>query len=423
VAAIPVLMPRLGMTMEEGTVVAWQVETGKRVEKGELLFVLETEKSETEIEATAAGFLRHVYVAAGDTAPCGALLAALTGTADEAFDAAAFERMHAAPAVAARGAEAPAGAAPPRKVRRGGPVAPAARKLARELGIDPAEVPGSGPGGRVTRRDVEAFAVARRDRIEVGAGVRLEVPRQGSGDPLLLLPGFGTDVSSFALEIPALAADFEVFGVNPRGVGRSDAAPADWSVAQAAADAAAVAPGPAHVVGASLGSAIAIELALAHPDRVRSLALLTPFVVATPRLAAVLRAWIEGAAAGPQVLARQLLPWLFSDELLRDDERRELTCRGLARSVAKVPPTSLAHAAAGLLAWSGTRVSDVSRIGVPTLVLVGGADLLTPGGEALAARIPGARCVRIEGAGHALAGEAPEAVCAALREHLHAARA
>lgn len=420
-AAIPVLMPRLGMTMEEGTVVAWQVETGQRVEKGELLYVLETEKSEAEIEATAAGFLRHVYVAAGDTAPCGALLAALTATAGEDFDATAFQRAHAPEAPAAPGLAAPAGEAPPREVRRGGPVAPAARKLARELGIDPGEVPGSGPGGRVTRRDVEAFAGAGCTRVLVGGGVRLEVPRQGSGDPLLLLPGFGTDVSSFALQIPALAADFEVFGVNPRGVGRSDAARAGWTVAQAAADAAAVAPGPAHVVGASLGSAVAIELALAHPDRVRSLALLTPFAIATPRLAAVLRAWTELAAAGPELLARQLLPWLFSDALLRDDERRELAFRGLARSVAKVSPAGLAHTAAGLLAWSGTRTADVSRIAVPTLVLVGGADLLTPDGEALAARIPGARCVRIEGAGHALAGEAPEAVCAALREHLRAA--
>ena len=88
-------------------------------------------------------------------------------------------------------------------------------------------IAGSGPGGRVTREDVEAWVERRRDLVEVAPGVALEVPQQGSGDPVLLLPGFGTDVSAFAPQIAALAERFRVLGVNPRGVGLSDAPEAD----------------------------------------------------------------------------------------------------------------------------------------------------------------------------------------------------
>jgi pimeloyl-ACP methyl ester carboxylesterase len=76
--------------------------------------------------------------------------------------------------------------------------------------------------------------------------------------------------------------------------------------------------------------------------------------------------------------------------------------------------------AAGLAAWSGTREKDLARIAAPTLVLAGGADLLTPHAEAIASAIPGARCVVVPGAGHALASDAPEALAEALAAHLAA---
>jgi pyruvate dehydrogenase E2 component (dihydrolipoamide acetyltransferase) len=442
---IAVRMPKLGMTMEEGTVVEWRVAPGGRVEKGRILLVIESEKNEAEIEATASGFLRHVYVSPGEVAPCGALLAALTETADEPFDAPAYAaaeapaKPRAAPVAAT--APAPAASAPARAGERRA-IAPAARALAKKLGLDAERVPGSGPGGRVTREDVEAFAAraarhervtapvprsdaeaseaaARRERlVAVAPGVALEVLREGQGDPVLLLPGFGTDVSSFALLTPQLTPRFSVLAVNPRGVGASEGAGGD--VPTLAADAAAVlesaAQGrPAHVVGASLGAAVAIELALTRPDRVRSLTLITPFVAASPRLLATLDAWQRLAAeVSPATLARALAPLLFSDALLADAPRRERTLRGLAASAARVPAATLACMAAGLAAWSGTREKELGRIAAPTLLLAGGADLLTPDGEAIARAIPGARCVVVPGAGHALASDAPGAVAEAL---------
>jgi pimeloyl-ACP methyl ester carboxylesterase len=419
-------MPRLGMTMEEGRVVAWHIGMGERVERGQVLLVIETEKAEAEIEATASGTLRAIYVEAGNTVACGTLLGALTDTPDEAFDAEEFRRANDRPiakrsdAAASATTSFPAARAEPALPPRAqAPVAPAARARARELGVDVTQVQGTGPGGRVTRQDVDAFAEARRWRIDVGA-VSLDVPRSGAGDPVWLLPGFGVDASAFARQSEALTARASVFGVNPRGVGLSDAPAGEaYSVSQAAADAAALPGGPAHVVGASLGAAVALELALAYPERVRSLALVTPFVEAGARLLAVLELWCRVAAeASAEVLASALLPWLFSETLLADPAARARTARGLAGTLSRAGPAALARSASGLRAWSGTRARDLGRVAARTLVVVAGGDLLTPGGERIAGEIPGARCFRAEGSGHAVCLEAAEEVTRALELHL-----
>jgi pimeloyl-ACP methyl ester carboxylesterase len=434
-SAIPIAMPRLGMTMEEGTVVEWPVPMGARVEKGQVVLVIETEKAESEIEATASGTLRHVFAEPGETRPCGALLAVLTDEPDEDFDPESFERAYVPPPGSGGGQEEVEAAAPAADTRAPAgetrapasrkAVAPAARALAKKLGIDLASVEGSGPGGRVTRADVEAAATRRERLVRVEPGVGLEVLREGQGDPVVLLPGFGSDVSSFALQVPALARGNAVIGVNPRGVAGSDA-PADgvYPVARAADDVAAVlADVPrAHVIGASLGAATALELALRHPDRVRSLTLITPFLEATPRLVAFAAAWTRLAEeASPEAIAAFLAPWLFGNALLADDAARARTLRGLAQSVRRIPAATLARTAAGMQAWSGTRNGDLEKIEVPTLVLAAGDDLLTPDAEGVAARVRGARCVSIPGAGHALAIDAADAVTREIRAHLEAA--
>jgi pimeloyl-ACP methyl ester carboxylesterase len=176
------------------------------------------------------------------------------------------------------------------------------------------------------------------------------------------------------------------------------------------------------VVGASLGAAVALELALTAPERVRSLTLITPFVVADARLRAVCDAWRQLAAeVAPESVARMLLPWFFSAIFLEDEMRRRRVLRGLATTVAKVPAASLARSSAGLHAWSGSRVDELSRVKVPTLVVVAGADLITPNAAAIAEGIRGARCCVVSEAGHAVAIEAPGAVTEAITAHLAAA--
>jgi pyruvate/2-oxoglutarate dehydrogenase complex dihydrolipoamide acyltransferase (E2) component len=424
--ATAISMPKLGMTMEEGTVIQWPLSLGDRVEKGRLVLVIESEKNEADVEAPAAGFLRHVYVEEGETVPCGTLLGAITETADEAFDHDAFHAAENHPeqkaggALQVRGAAAPPPGCAAPAARTDKPVAPAARAAARKLGVDPQAVPGTGPGGRVTRQDVEAWAAVREALVPVAEGVALEVLTLGDGDLVVLLPGLGTDVSAFARQTPVLAEHFRVHGVNPRGVGLSDGPAADaYDVAQTAADAAATYEGAAHVVGASLGAAAALELALGHPGRVKSLTLITPFTRATARLEAIGEGWRRMAAeAAPETLAAALLPWFFSSGFLADDAARGRTLRGLAQSVARVPAATLDRMCAGMHRWSGTRAGDLEKISVRTLVVAAGDDLLAPDAEAVAAAIPGARLLVVEGAGHAVALEAPDAVNEAITAHL-----
>lgn len=424
----PIGMPKLGITMEEGTVIEWPHSIGDRVEKGEVVLIIESEKAEVEIEASASGFVRHYYAEPGDTLPCGALLGAITNTEDEDFDPAAFEATQVVeePKLARTTSAAPRAAVrPAAPARRTGatPATPAARVRARSLDVDIGRVAGTGPGGRITREDVDAYAEARERLVAVADEVSLDVPQEGSGDPVLLLPGLGTDASAFAQQIPVLAEAHRVFAVNPRGVAGSDAPEEDaYTVPQAAADAAALIGSPAHVIGASLGAAVALELALEKPSLVRSLTLVTPFVTADARLEAVSDSWCRLAEeVSPEALARSLLPWFFSTGFLADGARRERVVRGLTTTVARVPATTLRRAVAGLHAWSGSREGDLGRVSVPTLVVAAGGDLLTPDAPRMAEAIPGASCVVVPDAGHGVTIESAEQLNRAVLAHLQTA--
>jgi pimeloyl-ACP methyl ester carboxylesterase len=418
-----IAMPRLGMTMREGTVVSWRVRAGQSVARGETLLVIESEKAEVEIESPEAGFLRHIYVEEGVTVACGTLLAALTLNADEPFDPEAF-RAASGP-VGAQAAEAPrpqvVPPAPSAALRESAPppATPAARRSARELGIDLARLEGTGPGGRIVREDVEAFAARLESRMPVGQGVSLEVKAVGEGTPVVLIPGFGTDFTAFARQMPVLAERHRVVAVNPRGVGVSDAPDQElYGVAHAAEEVAALVQEGAHWIGASLGAAVALELAFRRPEAVRSLVLLTPFVKATGRLLAVTEAWCLLAAEAPAELAASaLVPWLFSSGHLAPPPRRQRAVRALAEILPRISPAALRRWMAGLQDWSGSREDDLSRLTSPTLVVGAGEDLLTPGAEKLA-EVPKARGVVIPGAGHAVALEAAEAVNEVILQHL-----
>jgi pyruvate dehydrogenase E2 component (dihydrolipoamide acetyltransferase) len=161
---IAVTMPKWGIEMQEGTLTAWNFAVGEAVEKGAGLFDVETEKIVNSAESPASGNLRRILVQPGETVPVGALLAVL-GTpqaaeaevdafvagfrpADTSFEPDAREPVAAPAAVPA----APAG---------GSRASPIAERLAAELGVDLAQVRGTGRNGRISREDVEAWA---RDR-------------------------------------------------------------------------------------------------------------------------------------------------------------------------------------------------------------------------------------------------------------------
>ncbi len=410
--ATAVTMPRLGLTMVEGTVVEWKARPGDSVEKGQIILVIESEKVEVEVEAFSGGTLAAIYVEPGATVPIGSLLGAVTDP-DESFDRDAFERafvpeLEGAPAgaSAASGAAPEAVSAPARAPQSGVKAAPAARALAKKLGVDLESMVGSGPGGRITVEDVERAGSAEPV---------LSIDAEGSGPPLLLISGFGVDKTSWRRQIDALRKNFTAVSYDPRGVGASRPMPTDSLTIAAMAEEALDAAGeraPFTVVGASMGAAIAIELALAEPSAVAALVLITPPIAQDARLDAVLRASLEFETPQAEGRIRAMLPWFLSRRFLAETPKREAAAQALRAMAARTPLPTLRRHANAFGAWLGTRTADLRRISVPTLVIAGSEDVLVPGfhAEQVAASIPGARLEVLEGAGHAVTIECADRV-------------
>ncbi len=416
--ATAVTMPRLGLTMVEGTVVEWRSKPGDAIEKGQILLVIESEKVEVEVEAFSGGTLAAIYVEPGTTVAIGSLLGVVTDP-DESFDRDAFERafvpeIEGAPAGAGatRDSAPAATTGPARAPQSGVKAAPAARALAKKLGVDLESIPGSGPGGRITLEDVEHAGSSEP---------ALSIDTEGDGPPLLLISGFGVDKTGWRRQIDDLRKSFTVISYDPRGIGASRPIPTDsLTIAAMAEEAAAVAGdrGPLTVVGASMGAAIALELALARPAAVATLVLITPPIAQDARLEAVLRASLEFDAPQAEGRIRAMLPWFLSRGFLSDTPKREAAAQALRAMAARTPLATLRRHARAFGAWLGTRSGDLSRLSMPTLVIAGAEDVLVPAfhAERVASAIPGARLEVLEGAGHAVTIERADRVNALVEE-------
>lgn len=168
---IDIPMPKAGLTMVEGTISEWKVPEGALIQKGDAIMEYENEKNTIEYESVHGGYL-HILEPAGETVEVGRPIAWVTETREE-YDALmgggapasapAGESAPAAPAAPAR-QEAPAPASPAAQGQRRVRATGLARKMAREAGIDLADVaPGSGPDGRrIAAKDVTAYLEARR---------------------------------------------------------------------------------------------------------------------------------------------------------------------------------------------------------------------------------------------------------------------
>jgi len=142
--ATEVIMPKLGMTMEQGTIVRWLKEEGEWVEKGEPILEIETDKVVMEVEAPAAGILAGIRAGPDDVVPVTEVIAYILEPGEKLEEIIKPPVEEVAPA-------------PERKII----ATPRARRLAREHGVDLAQVQGSGPGGRIVEADVRAFIEKR----------------------------------------------------------------------------------------------------------------------------------------------------------------------------------------------------------------------------------------------------------------------
>jgi pyruvate dehydrogenase E2 component (dihydrolipoamide acetyltransferase) len=165
-----IFLPQLGQTMEEGTIEKWHKKEGDVVKAGEVLYDLATDKATLEVESFADGTVRKILVAEGQTVPVNTLVAIVGAPGEEVPEAMLREGAPAAGAAAAAGAAPRAGkdaVAVTGTIAAGPAVAgapagrlfasPRARKVAEEQKVPLGVLHGSGPGGRVVERDVEAY--------------------------------------------------------------------------------------------------------------------------------------------------------------------------------------------------------------------------------------------------------------------------
>ncbi len=156
----PIVLPKSGFSSEASTVIGWSVAEGDRVEEGQLLCEVETEKTTIEITAPASGLLRKILIHEGEKRPVGVTMGFI-GEADEPIPE--VEDTPPPTPEATQATTAPSPSARPRRAATGRVRAsPAARKLASEHGIDLVELSGSGPGGAITTGDVERAVEASR---------------------------------------------------------------------------------------------------------------------------------------------------------------------------------------------------------------------------------------------------------------------
>ncbi|MGC1245817.1 MAG: dihydrolipoamide acetyltransferase family protein, partial [Spirulinaceae cyanobacterium] len=161
-----IFMPALSSTMTEGKIVSWEKSPGDKVEKGETVVVVESDKADMDVESFYEGYLATIIVAAGDDAPVGNAIALLAETQEE-IEAAKQQASASAPTAtktatpeASKPAPIEVSAAPATTStanQNGRTVAsPRARKLAKQLGVELKGLQGSGPYGRIVATDVES---------------------------------------------------------------------------------------------------------------------------------------------------------------------------------------------------------------------------------------------------------------------------
>ena len=357
---IPVVMPKWGLAMTEGKVTGWLAQDGAKINVGEAILEVETDKIAGSVESSDAGVLRRRIGQPDTVYPVKALICVIADSAVPDAEIDAYVASYVTPA-----------------------------------------------------SDEEEEEGAKYEFTEID-GARLRYAKRGSGEEtVLLVHGFGGDLDNWLFNIDALAETATVYAVDLPGHGQSAKALKTANVAGLAKlvlsfmDAMAI--GKAHLVGHSLGGAIAMQVAKDAKDRVKSLTL-----IASAGLGAEINMdYINGFVGGTsRKEMKPVLETLFADpslvsRQLVDDILRYKRLDGVGEAL-----KSLAHGAFG----GGKQSAILSPNGVPTLVIWGKDDRIVP--SAHAANAKGAKTHILDGAGHMVQMEQANKVNALIKEHV-----
>ena len=414
--AVEIIFPRVDMDMSSGRVSRWLVEEGSAVGKGDPLFEIETDKAAMEIDAPASGVLRGIRSADGQQVPVGAGLGWIVADGEAWPEIAVADG--ALPASAASGAALPTesdatapgspdphpGAAPLRAT-------PLARREAKRRKIDLGDVQGSGPRGRIIVGDLPGVVppspAAAGERRPTGSQARPAgrasdaVYRRwlglAHGTPVVFLHGFGSDQTSWRSVWGSLEATHRILAIDLPGHGRSQATgqasfDALIDTVQAVLDEERLSR--LHLVGHSLGGAIALGLVEAGASDIRSLCLIAPVG---------LGAEIDGAfLCGLTRSEREdsLAPWLrrlFADPDIVTPAFVKATLRSRTAD-SKAFQDALRHAVFADGTQTVALRHVLKRITMPTKVIWGRRDSIIPATHAR--QLPGAVALHTVCCGH-----------------------
>ena len=229
----------------------------------------------------------------------------------------------------------------------------------------------------------------------------------GSGDPLLMIMGFLADSRMWVLQTPAFAEHFSCVTFDNRGVGMSSRPPGPYTMEQMASDALAVMDDAgierAHVLGISMGGAIAQHVALKAPERVRSLVLAATWCNPNQWLERLGDIGGRVAELGPEAFSRSVLLWLFTPRLVIHQPDVVSTIEQMM--VAFQPPPEAFVNQIAAVHGHDTR-EQLRQVTAPTLVLGAKRDFMVPPelSEVIAESIPGSRLELLDG-GHGFSAE------------------
>ncbi|MBA8838887.1 acetoin dehydrogenase dihydrolipoyllysine-residue acetyltransferase subunit [Ochrobactrum sp. RH2CCR150] len=409
--AVEVILPKVDMDMETGQISRWYAKDGDTVTKGQLLFEIETDKAAMEVDAPASGILGDVAAAEGTVVPVGQAVAWIYEEGEERKAPPSVGLSADAQPALSQSAPVPVREAAPQPVE---PVVsasqgataqetavratPLARRLAREAGIDLDAIAGSGPKGRVQKKDVEAkigSAAPAQPSAPVSAPLSKPVATFSAGSatplnavwlregeagklPIVLIHGFAADLNSWrgllagaTLGHPVLALDLPGHGASTRSVPDSIDAIAEAVEATLAA----FGVNACLLGGHSFGGGVAATVAARSIVDVRSLVLIS---------SAGLGPEINGAFTKGLIAAKSeasITPWL---KLLVSDESL-LTRPFINATVAQAADTELRAAQSAIAErffTDSTQTfnvrSAIAELPIPVRLIFGAEDRVIP---------------------------------------------
>ncbi len=368
-----IVMPRVDMDMATGRMGRWQAAEGAHVVKGKALFEIETDKAAMEVDAPASGMLRFVAASEGDVLPVGACIGWIVAEGEDFVPPSPAPALVAPAPGAAQRAESETKDAACAEAALRLRATPAARRIARDRGLRLAGVKGSGPNGRIQKRDLE-----ERAAFSPVVGVNREWLRRGQGAPIVFIHGFCADLSAWRPLCrllpgtrPALAIDLPGHGLTPLGEEASFEALVEAARSAMIEEGATV----AHLVGHSLGGAVAAALFEAPGVKALSLMLIAPAGLGEEMNPAFFEGFLQADTEAT------LAPWM---NLLVTDPASlgAAMVAATLRQRAEHELVSAQRRLARTLLADGRHAIDIRDFlaapQIPVKVVIGGEDWITP---------------------------------------------